>query len=283
MKYQFVLLLCVVVNLVPLTCSYNILVLYPYPGKSHFISFVKLFRALAEKGHDVTVVSHYPLNEKILNYRDVEIGGLHDIFKNDLHNLEDLSKTPVTSRFTMYLTPWKLFELGQLTCETAFSSKAFQNFIRENNHYDIAILEFFNTDCFLTPLKKYSIPVVRVHSSSLMPWTSYRYGNPTTPSYIPHHFSDFSDKMNFIQRVENLLLNFVVSNLYNNWYVLHSDIKLSTKYFGDAAASIPSDVFRDSILLLNTHFTVNLPRPLVPNIIEIGGIHLGKSESLPKV
>jgi hypothetical protein len=34
---------------------------------------------------------------------------------------------------------------------------------------------------------------------------------------------------------------------------------------------------------LNTHFSMNQPRPLVPQIVEVGGLHLSPPAPLPQV
>lgn len=49
----------------------NILVFVPMPVKSHFRGFQPLFEELARRGHNVTVVSSYPLDSPVANYTDV--------------------------------------------------------------------------------------------------------------------------------------------------------------------------------------------------------------------
>lgn len=57
--------------------SYKILGLFPHPGVSHFHFFHPLLRALAETGHEVTVVSHFPDKEPVNeNYIDLPLTGL---------------------------------------------------------------------------------------------------------------------------------------------------------------------------------------------------------------
>lgn len=39
-----------------------------------------------------------------------------------------------------------------------------------------------------------------------------------------------------------------------------------------------------SLVLLNTHFSLNPPRPYVPNMIEVGGMHVNRNKGeLPEV
>lgn len=51
----------------------NILVFAPMPMKSHFKGFQPLFRELALKGHNVTVVSSFPLEKPMKNYNEIVI------------------------------------------------------------------------------------------------------------------------------------------------------------------------------------------------------------------
>lgn len=51
--------------------SANILVYAPMPFKSHFNGFQPLFKELANKGHNLTVVSSFPLKKPIANYTDI--------------------------------------------------------------------------------------------------------------------------------------------------------------------------------------------------------------------
>lgn len=41
--------------------SANILGLFPLPGKSHFVMFEALLKKLADKGHNVDVATHFPM------------------------------------------------------------------------------------------------------------------------------------------------------------------------------------------------------------------------------
>jgi hypothetical protein len=50
--------------------AHRILGLFPHQGRSHFTFFHPIMRALAEAGHEVTVVSEFPIKEPIENYHD---------------------------------------------------------------------------------------------------------------------------------------------------------------------------------------------------------------------
>lgn len=77
----FFLLICCTTN------GHRILGLFPHPGLSHFHFFHPVMKGLAEAGHEVTVVSHFPNKEPIENYKDEALKGKHDGLQNFM-NLE---------------------------------------------------------------------------------------------------------------------------------------------------------------------------------------------------
>lgn len=69
MKFFYVLLLTAIGSRT--SESYRILGLFPHPAISHFRAFQPLLRELADLGHDVVVVSHFPEKNAPANYRDL--------------------------------------------------------------------------------------------------------------------------------------------------------------------------------------------------------------------
>lgn len=65
--------------------SLKILGLFPHPGLSHFHFFHPIMRGLADVGHDVTVVSHFPDKNATSNYKDLVLNE-----KSSLTNSVDL-------------------------------------------------------------------------------------------------------------------------------------------------------------------------------------------------
>lgn len=55
---KFVCFLFVLLLTVNKIVCYNILVVYGHPGKSHYDVFEAMFRVLAERGHNLTILSH---------------------------------------------------------------------------------------------------------------------------------------------------------------------------------------------------------------------------------
>jgi glucuronosyltransferase len=107
-------------------------------------------------------------------------------------------------------------------------------------------------------------------------------GNPDNPSYIPTIGTSFSYKKSFSERLIKVVVNVamkitisVVERMVTEGYV--------HKHTGNDVPPL-SDIERNtSLLFVNTHFSLNRPRPLVPGIVEAGGLHLKPPKKLPKL
>lgn len=67
-----------------LSDAYRILAIFPFNGKSHNIMFNPLVTELSKRGHQVDVITHYPLENPPSNYRViVNLDGTMDKVTNN--------------------------------------------------------------------------------------------------------------------------------------------------------------------------------------------------------
>ncbi|CAH1985004.1 unnamed protein product [Acanthoscelides obtectus] len=258
---------------------YEILAVFAHPGKSHVDVYLPITKALAEKGHNVIVISHYPVSSSMPNYQDID---LKDQSKQFVEAI-DVEQIDPSSKLTRYMLTTFLEYLAQKACKDVMQSKNFQRFMKERHryHFDLMIIEMFNTDCLMGLADIFNVPVIGLSSCTLMPWASDRFANPIHTGYIPNNLLPHSDRMNFLERVENTVVTTLHRFFYR--YVMNAnDENIARKYLGEEAANMDSAINRSSLLLVNTHFSLNLPRPFVPNVIEIGGVHVGEPKPLPQ-
>lgn len=134
--------------------GFNILVVFPHSGMSHFKAFEPLFKALAEKGHNVTVISYFPQKKPIPNYRDVYL-------QNPFIGVEALTMDELPrSRLVHYTGPLMISYFGQIDCAKGLQNDNFVKFLREDNKFDVILGEVFNTNCFMGLVKKYKAPLI---------------------------------------------------------------------------------------------------------------------------
>lgn len=68
--------------------SYNILGIFHFPSQSHHILGSTLLKELARRGHNVTMISPFPFDEKIPNYTDVKLEGLLEFKEGKVFTIE---------------------------------------------------------------------------------------------------------------------------------------------------------------------------------------------------
>ncbi|KFQ28639.1 UDP-glucuronosyltransferase 1-1, partial [Merops nubicus] len=98
---------------------------------------------------------------------------------------------------------------------------------------------------------------------------------PDPPSYVPRTFTDNSDRMSFIQRVENLLLKSAESFLCNFAY---SPFELLASEVLHRAVTMEELLSHGSIWLKRMDFVFEYPMPVMPNMVFIGGINCGRKK-----
>lgn len=62
---------CVLFELSFFVRSENILLICTFPSKSHHILFEEIAKALVKRGHHVTMIAPFRVEEKLLNYKEI--------------------------------------------------------------------------------------------------------------------------------------------------------------------------------------------------------------------
>ncbi|XP_012271236.1 UDP-glucuronosyltransferase 2B2 [Orussus abietinus] len=257
--------------------KYNILGIFGHPGKSHFDFFRPLLIELARRGHDVTVVSHFPRgpkDESLPNYRDVSLAptARDKIGMGNGVNVVDLSRINY-SPFSVVKEVALLRAWGLQACEDALRNEDVRRLVASNDTFHVILTESFNTDCFLGFVHRFKAPFIALSSHQIMPWTQERLRDPENPSYVPCSFLGFSWKMNFLQRVQNALTVALTRVYFRTAYEWPTQV-LVEEAFGPGVPPLWEIARNTSAILLNTHYSLHGARPHLPNVIDVGGLHI---------
>uniref|UniRef100_A0A3Q1AYC5 glucuronosyltransferase n=1 Tax=Amphiprion ocellaris TaxID=80972 RepID=A0A3Q1AYC5_AMPOC len=104
-------------------------------------------------------------------------------------------------------------------------------------------------------------------------------GCPSPPSYVPRFFSGLTDRMTFMERVLNSLIALFEPLLCRIIY-MHFD-HIAYQFLGEKVSI--AEVLSDSdIWLMRIDFTLEFPRPLMPNMVQVGGINCKVKNCLPE-
>lgn len=265
------ILFCVFIDCV---CSAKILAVCPWAGRSHFIFKEPLFLKLAERGHQITVLSHFPQVTKVPNYRDVSLVGSRPILDDSL----PLGMLPHSLNILQVL-PQLMIDITSM--EDVMKSDAIIQLINSTEEFDVVISELFINDVSSAFAKKFNVPLVAMISGFPLPWASYRVANPDNPAYIPNFFSSYSGYMSFKERLANTAI-YILTKLASSFYLYESEV-IVKKYFGNDFPPLEEILRNTSLLLVNSFPVLTGTGPTVPQVVEIGGIHVKLAKRLQEV
>ncbi|KAH8378116.1 hypothetical protein KR093_009383, partial [Drosophila rubida] len=253
----------------------KVLGLFPHPGVSHFHFFQPIMHALAEVGHDVNVISHFPSKNPPIRYKDFPLTGM-----DKLTNTVDLKFFEKRAFYNHFLEFFLLNEWGKQSCNLTLRSDALQTILKKKaGYYDVIVMEQFNTDCMMGVVHQLQAPVVALSSCALMPWHYERMGAPIIPSHIPALFMAQSQDMDFAGRLANWFSFHALNWMYKLISIPSADALVQYK-FGHDLPSVGELVKNTSVFLVNQHYSLSGPKPLPPNVIEVGGLHIQKAKPL---
>ncbi|KAH0552675.1 hypothetical protein KQX54_013953 [Cotesia glomerata] len=133
-KLFFALILTVILE----SNGSRILGIFPIYGKSHMMFFESLFKGLARQGHQVDIVSNFPLHKPYPNYTDFEIPELSPNLINKM-TLDFMEKSFYEINMAYYMAE----DLGNKICLKGFETPVLQNLIKTQHSpaYDLVIVE----------------------------------------------------------------------------------------------------------------------------------------------
>ena len=257
----------------------KILGLMPIASPSHQIWNRALMLALAARGHQVTVLSPDPGKQPVANHTDIVIEKAYEKIEESEYNYETMSTK------TFFENSYMWFHWGQENCEFGVASKGAQKLmaLKDKENFDLIIIDLTLEECFLGFVPIFgNPPVIAVTAYLSPPWYSTFVGNPQLLSFTNSYILPFTDHMTFFQRIANFMMhNYVL--YYRKFYHLPIMDNIAQKYFGNSTP-LPSEIEKNiSLVMVNTHYSLDYPRPLVPAMITVGGLHITPGQVLPNV
>lgn len=251
--------------------SYEILVIFPTGAYSHQQPQQAISRALADKGHHLTVISPNKFEPSHPNITEIDISFTYDYAK--LFDLSDeISEMEILNIVSKYFT---------LTGEHILSHEPVKNLLaRKNNEkFDAVLVEFlFHTPLFMAK-HIFNATLIGFSTLELSPSMHSVMGNVVHPVLHPSFF--FLQKNHgFIDRIK-MTYKGLFYHFWMNYNLLPENDKLIQKHF-------PDFDFTSKDLLNSVDFAIEgvTPvlgnvRPLTPNTIQIGFLHIKDPKPLP--
>ncbi|XP_033219242.1 UDP-glucuronosyltransferase 2B31-like [Belonocnema kinseyi] len=245
----------------------RILGIFPLHGKSHFVICEQLMKTLAQKGHQVDVISHFPLKKPVPNYKDYSLEGTLPQIINNISFVEIQSISSGNLAHFMDICGDKICEL--------LKHPTLNNIIKnppKDPPYDLVIVEIFAAHCFFAFSRFLNVPMIGVTTAAIYDWANDPLGNPSNLAFSPGAFTSLPNKMNFWERLQNVIFVHIAKYQFNYYSGLQK--KYVDEYFGPGYPSIYEMSTEFSLVFVNSHYSLNGIKPFTPGIVEVGGLHI---------
>ncbi|KAK7868265.1 hypothetical protein R5R35_000662 [Gryllus longicercus] len=245
----------------------RVLSIFYFSGRSHFLVIETLLKELAKRGHQVDVVSHFPQKKPLPNYRDFSLAGSYPSMVNHW-TFEQLQNF----HFLKLMT-W-MWEENVEICRKVMEHPVMKQLAESREKYDVVLVEILGSDCTYGYAYKVGAPVIGITTLVGLPWGQDRVGNPDNPAYVPGALLPFTSQMSLWERTLNTL-----GQLYAVWGEKLRGRRLNDlllrEHLGADMPSLSELIERNtSLVMVNSHFSLNGARPAVPGYVEVGGMNV---------
>ncbi|XP_030374417.1 uncharacterized protein LOC115623986 [Scaptodrosophila lebanonensis] len=272
---RYIALLCFCVAFPSSLKGERILAIFPFPGPSQYINVVPYLKGLAARGHEVTSVNAFPQKQPVKNFRDIAVLEVHK-------NYDDLISDMMEPRNMWQENTFINEFFTNITKAVLENPQVQQQLLHGRAHYDLIIIEALRTDALYGFAQHFNAPIIGLSTFGTDWNIDELVGNTSPLSYTPLVTTGLSDRMTYWERLHNFVET-SVAWLNTHLIQLPEQVELYHKYFPRAKAPLLELRKNFSLVLLNQHFSLSFARPYVPNMIEVGGLHIAhKPTPLPE-
>lgn len=250
----------------------RVLMVLSLGSQSHKNILTPLAESLGRRGHQVTLAS------------------LHAAPPNATRSYTDLAATGAWESVKKVTGEFDVFKMREANGGKDVNSQVMKKVLRHLPEYcdaflrdpglkkawetrpDLILLPAFMNECGLAFVHKFKAPFIYVTTSGLTPWTADLVGTPENPAYVPNQYLSYGDQMTLWERTINTLVR-LASPYLRNHLVLNKLEGVVQRALGDPTVSLSELEKNVSMVLVNSHYSLGHPRPLMPNVVEVGAMH----------
>uniref|UniRef100_A0A665UFC8 UDP-glucuronosyltransferase n=1 Tax=Echeneis naucrates TaxID=173247 RepID=A0A665UFC8_ECHNA len=266
------------------------ILVFPVEG-SHWVNMNLLIQSLHARGHEVTVVrtaTSWYIKESEPHYRSITVTlpeaisiEERDFFIMFLDKMLEIKRGGASLMgflnfyWEMLMSLSKIHQQASLLAVEMFENKTLMQRIRDT-HFDVVLLDP-GLPAGVLVAHELKLPTV-----FNVRWITSGEGHfvvaPSPISYVPTSGYAASDKMSFVERIQNTF--FYVLNMWIDRFVVcpHYD-RLVDRYYGPDVDFYHLLQGAD-MWLMRVDFVFEFPRPTMPNIAYIGGFQCKPSQPL---
>ncbi|CAI6347086.1 unnamed protein product [Macrosiphum euphorbiae] len=257
-------------RMIPTGEASRILAIETIAGKSHWYFMRSLLRSLTDAGHTVTVFTPFPDGDRV-NYTEVDTSRDYPM-KLDM----DLLKTIREFQNPLMLLNGMAGGV-RFYCDVMYGNQKLADIMSSEarDQYDLLLIEPLGFDCISHLADSLGLPMIYLIPSPMITFAERLFtGHVSNPACVSNVFATHAVPGTFVQRFTNtaLLTYSMAKTKYDQLVTFFTDPK---PY--DLAPTV-----NPSIIFQNSHYVTESSRPVTPNVIYVGGIHLKLAKTIPK-
>nr|XP_023027752.1 UDP-glucuronosyltransferase 2B1-like [Leptinotarsa decemlineata] len=266
-----ILYLCAIFSI---THGAKILGVFSFCAHSHFMVGFRLMKELADRGHEVTLISSFPREVPIENLREISVEEMKKPVSEYLNKLREFGQLNHWGQLQFML------EMARIYTEIVLKNQNVQALLNSDEKFDLVIMEHFWNEAFTIFAHHFKCPLIFVAPGPTTIFNSHLLANPSFSSYMPNLLTGYGSKMNFWERLSNTFLDLLSAAFVE--FRLLPDQNAVLKATIPNAPQLRTILYNASLMFVMSDISIHDPIPLQPNIKNIGGHHVGPLKALPK-
>ncbi|NXF54623.1 UD16 glucuronosyltransferase, partial [Oceanites oceanicus] len=251
---------------------------------SHWLSMRPVVEQLQQNGHEVVVVvpstslymkptetQNYTVKVYPIPYAEEHLAVALKSFV-DAHFIE---QSVLNIIITMYQSMLEISKFFFTNCKSLLDNEDMMRYLRESK-FDVV---FTDPILMCGPIitEYLSVPSVYFLRGFPCGMDSEATQCPNPPSYVPRLFLNNSDSMTFAQRVKNMLVHMLEFVYCKPIFARFEELAYEIFQKKVTATDLLS---RGAVWLMRYDFVFEFPRPVMPNMVFIGGINCDQKKKL---
>uniref|UniRef100_A0A2S2QWQ3 UDP-glucuronosyltransferase 2C1 n=1 Tax=Sipha flava TaxID=143950 RepID=A0A2S2QWQ3_9HEMI len=256
----------------------RILAVETVAARSHWNFMSAVLRSLTAAGHQVTAFTPFP---------DEGGGGVNYTAVDTSAQCQMLTATDPALMVASFGGPVALMRtlpaFCQNHCDVVMRHPRFDAIMRNQNApaagvapFDLVIMEPLAVDCMSHVAHTLSLPIVYAIPSPMITYAEREFtGHVSHPACVSNLIAGHAVPRTFVQRFTN--------NMLLVYTMVVREFRNRLLRFTDPRPYDASPVVRPSVIFQNSFHGTEAPRPVLPNVVDVGGIHLEPAKTIPAV
>nr|XP_048725741.1 UDP-glucuronosyltransferase 1A1-like isoform X1 [Caretta caretta] len=257
------------------------LLVMPMDG-SAWLSTRLIVEKLHQNGHEIVLVApetnlfltsakNFTIKTYPVPYKDEHMDALMETFGKDRFVKQPFLNVVIS----LYKSLARAFQMLFQSCESLLSNKELIRYLEESQ-FD-AILTDPVGICGTIVAEYLSLPSVFFLRGFPCDLGSKATQCPSPHSYVPGMFTSSTDHMTFTQRVQNLLHSTLALAAC---ITLYSPFEQLASEFLQREVTVHNLLDQGSVWLMRLDFVFEYPRPVMPNMVFVGGLNCAEKKHL---